>query len=151
MVNQHHYTYWSVRMKMSVLLSEAVRKRPGNRRWLNFVFLVALALLLAVGIASEEPASTLWPLMVLLAAFAIQSVWSSILGWLLTIACWLLFAFGAFFYERAVYGIQGFSATFLFLWGILPALLLCFFKPRDEASITTTKLGSSRVKDTMSR
>ncbi len=127
-------------MKMIDLYLEAVRKRQGNRRWVNVAFVIVLVLLLVAGMAGDEQLSTLWPFMILLGIFAVQWFWSSILGWLLTIISWLFVAFGAFFYERVVFGVRGFSGAFLFLWGILPALVLCFFMPRaGERSLKDQK------------
>ncbi len=111
---------------------EATRRTQGNRRWVNTPFIVILGGLAVAGLADDEGFSGLWPYVVLLAIFLFQLVWPTVLGWILSILAWLAIAFGYFLYERIALGIAGFSVGFLCIWGILPAVILCFFKPRPS-------------------
>lgn len=119
-------------------LTRATRRRQGGRRWINLLFIIVLSVILFWGL-HDEPLLALWPYVVLLIVFLFQCVWPTVLGWLFSIVSWLGIAFGYFLFERVVYGVKGFTPGFLFIWGILPAVLLCFFKPRSPEDSTEVK------------
>ena len=119
-------------MKMRNWVKQATRKREGARSWINLPFILVLGALVIFGLGSGESFSTLWAYIVLLPIFLFQAICPTVLGWRLSISSWLVIAFGYFLFERIAYGIEGFNTAFLCIWGILPAIVLCFFKPRSS-------------------
>jgi hypothetical protein len=117
--------------------------RSSRTRWINLAFVVALCLLLLTGYLSEETLSTLWPYVALLPFFIVQFLWPTTVGWLLSIGAWLVFTFGVCLFDRLIYDVKGFSAGFLVLYVIVPALLLSFCRPRAQIrSDTSNRTGS---------
>jgi hypothetical protein len=119
-------------MKNSSWFAEMTRRQQGSRRWVNLPFIVVLGGLATLGFADGERLSTLWPYIVLLLIFLFQCIWPTLMGWILSISSWLLIAFGYSLFERIAHGIGGFSIGFLCIWGVVPAVLLCFFRPRSS-------------------
>ena len=112
--------------------------RSSRTRWINLAFVVALCLLLLTGYISEETLSGLWTYYALLPFFIVQFLWPTTIGWLLSIGAWLVFEFGACLFDRLVYDIKGFSVGFLVLFGIVPALILSFCRPRAQIRSDTS-------------
>ena len=112
--------------------------RSSRTRWVNLVFVIVLCLLLLTGYISEETLSGLWTYYALLPFFMVQFLWPTTIGWLLSIAAWLVFAFGVCLFDRLIYDVRGFSVGFLVLFGLVPALLLSFCRPRAQVRSDTS-------------
>jgi hypothetical protein len=120
------------------LFSNVQVYRSSRTRWINLAFVVALCLLLLTGYLSEDTLSELWPYVALLPFFIVQFLWPTTVGWLLSIGAWLVFAFGVCLFDRLIYDVKAISVEVLVLFGIVPALLLSFCRPRAQIRSDTS-------------
>lgn len=108
-------------------VNQLFKRLHGRKHLISLPF--ALALLVIVALGAHEGIGGIWPYLPLLLVFTIQCVWPTKIGWLLTLVLWIALAFGVPAYERFVRGVAEFNIWFLLLWGVIPALILWYFRP----------------------
>jgi hypothetical protein len=108
-------------------VNQLFNRLDGRKHLINLPF--ALTLLVIIVLGAHEGIGGIWPYLPLLLVFIIQGVWPTRIGWLLTLVLWIALAFGVPSYERIIRGVTEFNIWFLLLWGLVPALILWYFRP----------------------
>jgi len=120
------------------------RVQSGERRWVNLPYALAMALVLLIGLVSEETPGALLPYLVLLPLFIIQLLWPTLAGWAAIMVAWFVLFFLWMLYARLYVGITEFNNWALVLIGLAPMVPLYIFRPRSQDGRTSTRTDTRR-------
>lgn len=115
-------------MKTRLPLLAAYQTRPS--RWWYLPFFLVQGGLGLVNTVGEYRVPWGWTYLAVALIYLFQMMWPSVLGWWGAMAAWLAAQLVAPLYDRFAYDINGYTITFLLLWGLAPLTLLWLIRPR---------------------
>jgi hypothetical protein len=107
-----------------------VTVRPFPSRLFYIPYLLVAGWCVAGAMGMDESPQEALPYVVLSVVLLAQVLRPSLVGWFLSLLAWLAVCFLGPLYWRIVEGRAEYTSLFLFLWGVLPVLVMLFLRPR---------------------
>ena len=113
-------------------LGSLVTRRSRPSRWWYLPFLLVQGALAFFALAAGLPGK--WDYLALSMIFLAQTVRPTVLGWWGALLGWFSLNFLMDLHDRLAYGIPGFTAGYLVVWGVLPLIPLWLIRPRRKGA-----------------